>query len=324
MLEDKKAADVFKKKNKSGDYLDYSVEYFRQNLKTMLLLPLIYHVPVTFILFYLIDYGNIANMFIEAALEEEPDLVFFKVLLIYFGLIIYGIYESTFVHAVSLGTIKHTYENIVNENVMTLKQSIIHGLKRFLWYFLYMVVAYMILGAIINVLYFMYAFILIVFALAGTAVAIVIIILSCLFFIAFSVAFIYLMLRTYFVPHAISVEKLDCFKAFKLSMQLTRGKIKYIILPILFCLLFAGAIPQAVKSVVYILPFDDPLVNRIVAAAAVAATGLFYPFKYVVSTQLYIYLKNEKGIMDFRNRLDNLVKDESPQITFGRSEEVVK
>lgn len=138
------------------------------------------------------------------------------------------------------------------------------------------------------------------------------------------VSFFYAALRLYFVPHAISIEKLDCFKAVKLSLQLTKRKVSHIIWPIFFCYVFVALLPSAAQSLISYLPFNDPLVNRIIAALTIAASGLLFPFKYINSTQLYIYLKNQKGMIDFRYKLYDLVKNESEKITFGQPNEVVK
>lgn len=308
-------SDTYKKRLRSGDYIDYSVEYFRQNFKTFLIMTSVFHVPFTFILFFLLDYGNLMNNLLM--FSEQDEVNFLPILAMYLGIIFYSFYNSTVVHSISLGSIKHTYENIVNGNNLSVKESLKHGFKRLLWYVLYLFLFSMVSSFFVYVIYFVMA--INILALSFNFKYLVII-FTVVVSLVVSALLIYFLLRIYFVPHAISIEKVDCFKALKVSWQITSGKVRHILWPIVFGLIFSGTFPQLVQSLAQFSPFDDPLFNRFIAAFLMALSSVIYPFIYILTTQLYIYLKNQKGLIDFNKELNNLVKNESSKITFGQVE----
>lgn len=310
---------MYKTRLKSGDYLDYAVEYYRQNLKTFLGMTLFFHIPVTFLIFFLLDIGNFVDNMTYMMLTEDFEMGLIKIMLLYLGIILYSFYNATILHAVSLGTIKHTYEKLVNGVDYTAKQSISYGFKRLLWYILYLFIVSFVTGFIYNIVSFVVA---LTFLSSFMDFGVIKVIIGAQVALALIVAVVYFMIRLYFIPHAISIERIDCFKALSLSWNMTKGRVKKVFWPICFGVIFCAALPFVIRSLNNFLIFNDPLVNRILAALIMSISSVLHPILYIHTTQLYIYLKHETGMIEFMNKLGDLVAGESDRITFGKDREV--
>lgn len=310
---------MYRTRLKSGDYLDYAVEYYRQNFKTFFGMTLFFHIPVTFLSFFLLDIGNFVDNFTEMMMTDNFEMGMQQLLLLYLGITLYGLYNTTIVHAVSLGTIKHTYEKLVNGVDYTAKQAISYGFKRLIWFVLYLIIVSFVTGFIYNIVSFVVA---LTFLSSFMDFGVINVIIGAQIALALIVAVVYFMIRLYFIPHAIAIERIDCFKALGLSWKITKGRISKIFWPLCFGVVFCAALPFVIRTLNNFLVFSDPLVNRILAALIMSISSVLHPILYIHTTQLYIYLKHETGMIDFMNKLGELVAGESDRITFGRDREV--
>lgn len=298
---------------KSGDYLDYSVEFYRRYIKNFWLMVLTFHAPVTFIFFFMIDYGNLIDNLTNFA--DEGEMVFFKFFLMYLGLLIYNLYSATILHALSIASIKYSYEAYVNNNILTVKESLKYGFKKFLWYVLYLYVQNAIIGGVFYVFYFI--FMIAGFFLMSYNLIVPFIVFLVIFVIAIILAAIYLHIRMYFVPHVIAIEGGNPLFALKQSWKLTKQKFFKVFWPVCFAGIFSSLGPNLVSSAIYLLPIKDSLTKRFASSIVMGFASFVYPFIFILSTFIYIQLKESKGLIELEKGIDELVRNEPDQLTLG-------
>ena len=119
-----------KKHMRTGDYLDYGVEFYRQHLKTLLIFTAVFHVPVNFLISYLIGPSVLWEELLEAA---EYGLTYDFVFRIYGGAALQSLYMSTFYYVLLLGIIYFTYHRIVWDKAYPVRFCLKQGLQRFGW-----------------------------------------------------------------------------------------------------------------------------------------------------------------------------------------------
>ncbi len=287
-----------KKHMRTGDYLDYGVEFYRQHLKTLLIFTAVFHVPVNFLISYLIGPSVLWEELLEAA---EYGLTYDFVFRIYGGAALQSLYMSTFYYVLLLGIIYFTYHRIVWDKAYPVRFCLKQGLQRFGWVILWNFVLSTVLSLALSIVFLLFSFLLVGVGLAARSswvpVAAVLLFVLCLL-----CAVIYVMIRTYFIPHAVVINRVNCFEAFKRSMRLTKRHFWRVFRPVLFGAWFTWTIPS-VLSLTALIPIEDPLLNRILYAAAQAFGALFAPVLFVITTILYIRLQTEQGEIDFLVRL---------------------
>ncbi len=310
----------FHRKLNSGDMLDYTVECCRQNGKTLLLMTLAFHVPVIFVLTYLMDIGNLFDDFLKTAVDPDPQVLLRTVLPIYVGVFLFSVYQSVFFHILTLGVVRNTYELVVYDRSLSAKESLRCGLKKFGWMVVYQILLSTILGVALYAGIFIVSLISIpliaVVGYMGTAGIVLFVIFLIVVLAVVLLAIAYILTKLTFVPQAIVIENADVMKAIKLSFKVSRKRLWRVLWPCLFGMLFIQFFPEMVSSLSIFVPFSDPLVNRIVSALVEAGIALTTPFYYVLTTLVYIHFQTESGTIAFLERLKRLVKDEKKTIQF--------
>ncbi len=313
--ENEGCVELFDNKLRSGDYIDYAVEYYRQNFKPLVLMTLMFHVPLTFLIYYLTDYGNLMYNIVGWAENPSAEAPLLQILTVYIGFLILGLYNSIFVHILSFAVMKHTFERVVTGVSLKIKKAFRHGLKRFGW-FLVFVFGLGLLSVMISQVFSLVLMVPII-AIAKLNSAFIAIVLL-IIFLAAIVLGIYIYFRLYFIPHEINLDMIDPLKAIKASWALTKKKFWRIFWPVIFGAVFTQTIPSAISSLTSFLQFDNPLANRIIAAVIASCAALIYPCFHILTTLIFIQLKNENGDIKLLLKVRNLVKDESEKITFGQ------
>lgn len=313
--------EIFSKKLKSGDIIDYAVQYYKENFKSFLLMTLFFHVPIILIASYLLDYNSLNSNLFTAAADPNADFPVAMVIKLYAGLFLLSVYESTIYFALILGVMKKTYNDIVFNEILSPKQSIKHGLKRFGWVLLFFFVA----SSIISIIYSIGSVVLmIIFTITGTLTESIplIIIGVLLFFLVFIGGFVYLITKLIFVLPIIAIEGKDCFKAIKPSFAVSKKKFFGVFLTIMFGYLFTIQLPSLIQSVSLLITFNDIYVLKLLSVFASGFSAIITPIFPIIITFIYINYKVQNKKIDFEIKLRNLVKKESSQITFGRDVKV--
>jgi len=309
--------EIFTKKLKSGDIIDYAVQYYRQNFKTFLIMTLFFHVPILMISSYLLDYTSFYSNLSLSVTNTSAQFSTGYIIAVYLGLIILSLYEATIFYVLVLGVMKKSYNEVVFNEILSPKQSIKHGFKTFGWVILFFIIASSVISFIYGVVVIFFAIGITVFNsfIQSVPLAIALIVL---FLIIILFAFVYLITKLIFILPVISVEGKDCIKAIKPSFKVSKNNFWKVFLTIFFGYCFSVQLPNIIQSVSLLVPFDDILVFKIIRVLVSGITAVLTPLFYIIITFIYINHKVQNKNIDFEVKLRKLVSKESPTITFGR------
>ena len=312
--------EIFKKRLFTGDILDYSIEFFRKNYKKLFILTLVFHVPIMFVIGFISGNGGVLTKAFAVS-TSSPDVPFAMVEIasLYIGILLNLFYTSYILPILSLAVIKFTFDKAILNKSYKTKVLLGHSIKKFGWYLLATLIIGTISGTVVSILYF----IIIVFVLLSVflftvslVLGIVSVIITGLVCLAFIIALIYLLTRIMFIPHAIILENANSITAFSSSFKLTKKKFWRSSFVYIWASILVAVLPSLLSAAQALLPFNDPIVNRVIYAILMSGVALFYPFMHIVTTMLYTNYKAENGTLQLIKDVEELVKDEDDIIAY--------
>ena len=243
-----------------GDILDYSIDIFKSHYKKYFQLVLIFHVPVTFFISFLM--GDL-SIFISEIIHVENEFEILMDLLLYqLGTSLYSIYSIIFINVLSVSAIKMSYDFIIYNRTDTVKKLIKYAFNKFGWLFLAQLIQSAVLGVASFVLYFI-----IIVMLMITSFSIISIIFCSLLVIAFLVAAVYFAVRLSLTGASVSIDGTSVIKAFKASYKLTQGKFCKTLFTLFFSTILLYVVSQVFSSAISLIPFSSKIVKRLLFAA---------------------------------------------------------
>ncbi len=306
--------NYFSKKLSCGSVLDYSAEFFRGNLKPLVIMTLIFHAPIMAVCYALMSpsmlYNNIMTDYAD---DSTLDVMMISVLLTYLGYGIMMLYQSTLYFAYAGGVTKFTYEKIVNGETMKTGKALKFGFKKFGWMILYQFILVFALYAVIIALYFIIAIVALitVFSPAATsffesmadnpvALAVVLILIV----LGIFAVILYFAVRLSLVLPAIMIDNCDCITAIKRSFSLTKKRVFRTFWTAAlgtYVINLASSALTAIASL-FVL-FEGSLVSRICYGVSGGISTLVTPLVFIIPTIIFINAKKQNGDIDFEQRI---------------------
>lgn len=312
--------EIFKKRLYTGDILDYSIEFFRNNYKKLFILTLVFHVPIIIIIGFITGNGGMISKSLAVTISN-PNINFpiMEIVSLYIGILLNLVYSSYILPILTLAVIKFTFDGAISNKYYKTNALLGYSIKKLGWYILSSLIIGAITGTVISVLYF----ILIVAVILSTylftyniVLGIISIIITSLLCIAFIIVLIYFSTRIIFMPHAIILENANSITALSSSFKLTKKKFWRSAFVYFWAGILVMFIPTLLSSLQVFLPFNDFVVNRVIYAILMGGVALFYPFMQIATTMLYTNYRAENGSLQLIKDVEELVKDEDDSIAY--------
>lgn len=315
--------NYFSKKLSCGDILDYSTELFRGDLKAFTIMSLIFHVPVMTFCYALMSPSMMYNTIMSDYSDDNMlSVMLITMILMYLGIGILALYQSTIYLAYVGGVTKFAYEKTVNGETMKVGKALKFGFRKMGWLILYNFLVSTVVEIIIMILYFGFFGLMLLFAFSPTATGALdaladgsagvwgdiagvgIVVLIILAIIAIIVAFLYFSVRLSLVTPAIVVDNCNCFTAVKRSFQLTKKRV--------FKTFWTSALGSYVISLAssalttiasLFMFFQGDLVSRIFYGVSGGVSAIVTPLSVIIPVIIFINAKKQNGDIDFEQRI---------------------
>lgn len=315
------------RKMSSGDVIDYSIEVYKRNFKSVTILSLIFYVPFSFL--YSMLSGFFSNELLRLGDTQRIGLdVSAAYILTSIGIgILYLVYIVTINAVMGAAVSKIIYDDIVYQRSRKLKTVIKESFMKFSSLLGYKIILYLILigvfigAAILAVIgFFIYLMFVGLFGIisinsGGIAgfgalyvISIVILAAICFSVIVF-VAFFYV--KFGFGVQVIAVENRRAAEGISRSIELSNTNFWNSFWALFFGLILYYFIPGILLGIVRMLSFDDAqLYNGIYFVASTAIQiiqSIFYPFIVTLITVIFINMKIKNEGLDLEVKVDKLL-----------------
>lgn len=322
------------RKMRAGDIMDYSVQLFKSNFKSIALITLIMDIPFVFI-YNLLSAGMIGRMtgMTEQAMlygDTSRLLAYYAILLGSF--LFYGIYALTIKPVVDAAITKVIYHHVLYKEKLVLKDVIKQSFKKFPSLFTSKLLYFLIMAGICIGLYIGLVIAVVIFtaisvpfgmgfaAMEGAGMVVGVIIFIVMFGVFLSVGSVFGLLFSYFsgkyrmnIP-AIMIEGKGAAEAIGRCGALAKNNFRHVTGTYAFSYLLItavmGILPFASQAV---LEYYSSLFTVFTVAIQILQTFLM-PFLTIVVTLLYIDLRVRNEALDLELAIDTLKNKQTMEL----------
>ena len=263
------------KKIRASDCVDYAFTYARREIKTLLPLLLIFHVPFTLISNLLVNGLIFQTLLIDT--YDDAFAGFGILLMLMLGSSLNTIYYAVFIHVISGANIYSVYRYTVFGDRIRLGRRIAKGFRAVLQYLVFEVIISVAVSAIAIAFSSIYSFLSVSLLSSASLKNIEIATYIYLGIMALlAIAGIYIELRFSYMNQFALIENKGIFQAMGASWKATKGKMRRIISIYIVTIIVSAGLNTAVGALQAFSIFESNFLTVLFGAILAVFSGLGY------------------------------------------------